>query len=607
MIDPKKSLYALAAIAAAAMFASCEPVVPTPEPEPEPVRPDPITVTVSFALPSGGEKTAWVAGDQIVVHGEYAAEQVTVTLEAGDISSDGKTATKEVANVYPYNRDDCGSILYASWPASASSNLRHCFFYSGFNTSNALLLAACNDANYRFDFKQVTGALAFTVKGDFDSYAITGRKDAVVGYNYYQVKITDNEQNFNQYRQDPMVTMTGDIKGSGKQQIYFPADAVLPSGFVLKFFKNGQVLKAYTSKNETVIKRGEVLDLGDITSKLADYEQEIDVSAAASLAEEETANCYIVKAAGVYKFPAVKGNTNDSVGSVEKAVVLWETWNNVEEVAQKSVIQSAMYEGGFIYFQVPEKFHAGNALIAALDENEVPLWSWHIWIPQTDFSNISEANVATREMMSRNLGALVDAPADGVAPVESFGVLYQWGRKDPFPGIGDAANNTPATVAGTAITYVNDQISLAGGAQNPTTFYYVDDKDWQNEGLDVVAALWGEAKKTVNDPCPPGYVLPARESGPAFWASSDIIGASYVSLEPDNCVIKVGAQVFPLTGYIDDADGTHKSAGQSALIWSGRWDSGTQNGYGFSGTVGGDFRRRGTIRSRAGAVRCVKL
>ena len=209
-------------------------------------------------------------------------------------------------------------------------------------------------------------------------------------------------------------------------------------------------------------------------------------------------------------------------------------------------------------------------------------------------------------MMTRNLSALVDTPAEGVAPVESFGLVYQWGRKDPFPGIGDAATNAPATIYGT-VTYVNGQNSLLGGVQNPNVFYYEDDKDWQNEGNDVVAALWGEAVKTVNDPCPPGYCMPARESGPAFWASSDIIGKDFVTLTPENYTMKIGEQVFPLAGYIDDADGVHKGAGEYLLIWSGRWDSGTQNGYGFSGTVGSDIRRRGTIRSRAGAVRCVKL
>ena len=78
------------------LLAACGGENITPEPQPEP-KPEPETRTLTFVLPEDGSKTAWEAGDAIVVHGEYAAEQVTVTLAAGDISSDGKTASKEVS------------------------------------------------------------------------------------------------------------------------------------------------------------------------------------------------------------------------------------------------------------------------------------------------------------------------------------------------------------------------------------------------------------------------------------------------------------------------------------------------------------------------------
>ena len=110
------------------LFAACGQIEPpTPEPEPEKKKPEPETHTLSFVLPDDGAKTAWVAGDQIVVHGEWAEDQVTVTLEAGDIAGDGKSATKTVDGLRPYKRDDCTSSLYASYPASVADNLTHCF------------------------------------------------------------------------------------------------------------------------------------------------------------------------------------------------------------------------------------------------------------------------------------------------------------------------------------------------------------------------------------------------------------------------------------------------------------------------------------------------
>ena len=95
---------------------------------PEEVKPaEPKTKTLTFVLPakSVSGKVKWEAGDKIIVHGEYAAQQVTVTLAAEDISEDGKTATQKVENLYPYERDDVASTLYAAYPADAVDNLKH--------------------------------------------------------------------------------------------------------------------------------------------------------------------------------------------------------------------------------------------------------------------------------------------------------------------------------------------------------------------------------------------------------------------------------------------------------------------------------------------------
>ena len=78
--------------AALVMAASCHEK-PTDPVDPIPAGPEPQTRTLTFVLPDvvtgeDGEipaalKTAWKAGDQIVIHGEYAKDQVVVTLAAG--------------------------------------------------------------------------------------------------------------------------------------------------------------------------------------------------------------------------------------------------------------------------------------------------------------------------------------------------------------------------------------------------------------------------------------------------------------------------------------------------------------------------------------------
>ena len=138
MNEIMKKIYGIAILCAVLLpLFSCggnvDPVDPV-----DPEGPQPETRTLTFVLPDypmdgsvpASLKQAWTAGDQIVVHGDWAKNQVVVTLGAGDISGDGKSATVKVDGLYPYQRDDCSSTLYASYPASVVDNLKHCFFFS---------------------------------------------------------------------------------------------------------------------------------------------------------------------------------------------------------------------------------------------------------------------------------------------------------------------------------------------------------------------------------------------------------------------------------------------------------------------------------------------
>ena len=329
-----------------------------------------------------------------------------------------------------------------------------------------------------------------------------------------------------------------------------------------------------------------------------------------NLGKKGTANCYLVTEAGEYKFPVVKGNTEESVGTVAKAALLWETWNNQDAVTANSVIASVDYADGFITFATPATLKPGNALVAALDANNEVLWSWHIWIPATPITDAVESNYSVKAAMSRNLGALVDTPAslDLVATVESFGLLYQWGRKDPFPGLGLVNGTGAITVAGTEMTTKVRPMTVEEAIKNPTVYVIKDDssKDWLPEITDEVGKLWGETVKSVYDPCPVGYMLPERNKSCGFW-NSEFSAESYFALDTDNCCYTVGTMRFPLAGYMDEGTDGQKKAGIRTLVWSGRWDSGTVNGYGMYGYTddGVSFKRTGQYRTRGGSVRCV--
>lgn len=98
----------------------------------------------------------------------------------------------------------------------------------------------------------------------------------------------------------------------------------------------------------------------------------------------------------------------------------------------------------------------GNALIGAYNAKGDTIWSWHIWVTDNHPDNVGNAiryttyswdekgikanpknpASATRvpgyQVMPCNLGALEFVPTNN-DPTVTYGPLYQWGRKDPFP------------------------------------------------------------------------------------------------------------------------------------------------------------------------------
>ena len=315
----------------AAAFAACNP---NPSPEPEPVDPTE-TRTLTFVFPDftvgEGEsvpaviKTTWAAGDQIVVHGEYAQDQVVVTLDAGDISADGKTATKTVDGLRPYKRDDCESVLYASYPASAVKNLKHCFFYSAFQNVNKQLLAACNTGD-TFSFKNVSAVVSFIVSGDYDSFSFTARKDVALSGDLFQVKITDKETNYKQYLENPSSTiMCNELVADGKtvNYLFIPGGFELPGGYLLRFYKDGEAIMGMKDVEPRGLRTGCEMALGDVTDILTPAADDIDPGLATPVDNEESANCYIITEPGLFKFSAVKGNTSDKIVGGDHAEILW--------------------------------------------------------------------------------------------------------------------------------------------------------------------------------------------------------------------------------------------------------------------------------------------
>lgn len=295
---------------------------------------------------------------------------------------------------------------------------------------------------------------------------------------------------------------------------------------------------------------------------------------ATDLSGSESANCYIVSSAGSYMFRTVQGNSSTSVGSVASAEVLWESFGTDIEPNVGDLIKSVSHSDGYIYFQIADTFKEGNAVIAAKDAAGNILWSWHIWL--TDQPEGQEYYNGAGTMMDRNLGATSATPGD----VGALGLLYQWGRKDPFLGSSSISSSTVAksTISWpSAVSSDSSNGTIAYAIANPTTFIAYNDSniDWYYTGsssTDNTRWTASDKAKSIYDPCPSGWRVPDGGST-GVWVKA-IGSSSYFKYAYDS---------------IDEGMNFSGKFGSASTIWypaSGSRHSyygGSLNGVGYSG------------------------
>ncbi len=226
------------------------------------------------------------------------------------------------------------------------------------------------------------------------------------------------------------------------------------------------------------------------------------------------ANCYLAApgvAGRVYAFDAsCKGNSDaKDIANVAGARVVWQD--------RADLLAAVAYDAasGLVGFTLTGT-SAGNAVVAAVDAAGEVLWSWHLWITDYDpeaaaFRSPANENGSEWFFMDRNLGATDARPGSAGA----LGLLYQWGRKDPFPGAGSLAGDERPIYDGAgeplpapealADSFGTEALSI----RNPQVFYKISYKtnDWRTPSDDD---LWGgvSRRKTVWDPCPAGWRVP---------------------------------------------------------------------------------------------------
>ena len=318
----------------------------------------------------------------------------------------------------------------------------------------------------------------------------------------------------------------------------------------------------------------------------------IDLSLYTDLSAEGTANCYLVKAAGNYKFKAVQGNSDWSVGNVKKTEVLWESFGTDVMPNVGDLSATTGYKNGYVYFSTPEVFGNGNASIAVRNSKDVILWSWHIWCAEEGWNDhIYPNNAGT--MMDRNLGATSATPGD----IGAFGLLYQWGRKDPFMGSCATLGTTFAASTGTWTIDGTITSSMGIVETNPMTFF----KYWGYSNTSNTMNYWciSESKKSMYDPCPVGYFVPYKN----FFETAD---TKFVNSQKGFEIVLSDeiTTFYPATGY--NYDGSLKNVGSRSYMWT-RYDTGLKAGY-YDIFTSGTSRYNYDVTSYACGlpVRCIK-
>lgn len=340
---------------------------------------------------------------------------------------------------------------------------------------------------------------------------------------------------------------------------------------------------------------------GDDSGNEGGEDDGIDLSAYTDLSAEGTANCYLVKAAGNYKFKAVLGNSDATVGNVKKTEVLWETFGTDVMPNVGDLIASVGYKNGYIYFSTPETFANGNASIAARNSKDVILWSWHIWCSEEGWNDQVYANNAGT-MMDRNLGATSATPGN----VGALGLLYQWGRKDPFMGSSSIDGADVAASTG-SWDYVSSPQTVAFTEQNPTT--NISSENWCSNTMSNYANNWTDSVKTIYDPCPIGYRVPSGGIN-GFWATAYISIISPGSKKGMWWTLSDGESTawYPQAGERHYSRTYLSSVGSHGHYWSSSYLQSTVNAYCFEfygSTISSNFDSY-TYKGNSSSVRCVK-
>ncbi|MGM9787841.1 MAG: hypothetical protein ACI3ZF_02920, partial [Candidatus Cryptobacteroides sp.] len=177
-------------------------------------------------------------------------------------------------------------------------------------------------------------------------------------------------------------------------------------------------------------------------------------------------------------------------------------------------------------------------------------------------------------MMDRNLGATSATPGD----VGALGLLYQWGRKDPFFGPSSIKSNKKAKATNSFPKSVisNKNTGTIAYATSHPTIFIANSKNFSNDDwqIDNENTRW-QPKKTIYDPCPAGWRVPdGGDKG--VWSKALNTSSRYSHSYNITCIgmnfsYDFGSESmiwYPSSGTYSRATGLLEDVGYIAYYWT---------------------------------------
>ena len=325
--------------------------------------------------------------------------------------------------------------------------------------------------------------------------------------------------------------------------------------------------------------------------------------------------------------PWIEKTNSSAYANIDGAKIVW---SDEKDLVTSPTIAHVGGDG-YLDFEVKQSdIKSGNAVVA-VTKGGVVVWSWHLWFaPKSALTPIPVTNYQgkTYNFTTETLGwkpkgevSTYNAPRTVKVKVEQtianggvkqvtvinitqnnggkkggFSTLYQFGRKDAFPGTDESLPQ------GSFNKNAGNNMSIINGIQNPQNFY-INGDSWYSTppagysyynlwSVDNTTTGWNDnaVVKTVYDPCPVGFKMPASNAFTGFTSNgqnqsgtaninangtadswdkfSAAYGHNFYTNSSRNATI-----FFPASGFRYYSDGSLVNVGSYGYYWSAVPDS----------------------------------